>query len=364
MDTAQDGDKEADGMLRALIQRLSDQIDTMDKSVSHAQLTSVAEQLEASLIQVQRLQERLRASLSRSLEHEQAAKRKAVAMRDISEGFRALGRLETKVDAVSAKIGEHLNTCKAHKIDLNRRIAALQETLAETRDHGNAETAKKSAQESAEATTASTQLHITTGRPAPRTASSNSADVNTPNTVNDATRASNALVRTGPAPSPVHAARKRKRRRRQGKSELSVPNAADLLPSDDHRRKISELAAMPRLDCQIANEVLSCLLPCPDGGLWDANRIHDCVRSLSTGESGTKKVTWLGRRMLLLWDRSHDGWFCAVHAPADRSDPVDPDGRCGSCLPRTWCVQLRRAALTGLLRRYCYARVCATEHGK
>ncbi|KAL2168213.1 hypothetical protein VTG60DRAFT_272 [Thermothelomyces hinnuleus] len=334
-------------MPRALIQRLSDQIDTMDKSVSHAQLTSVAEQLEASLIQVQRLQERLRASLSRSLEHEQAAKRKAVAVRDISEGFRALGRLETKVDAVSAEIDKHLKTCKAHKIDLNRRIAALQETLAETRDHGNAETARKPAQESAQATTASTQLHITTRtfstggqtavRPAPRTASSSSADVNIPNTVNDATRASNALVHTGPAPSPVHAGRKRKRRR-QGESELSVPNVADLLPSDGHRQKPPP--AVPE-----------------GGGLCDANRIYDCVRSLSTGESGNRDVVWLKSNMLLLRNQSHDAWFCAVQPKTDRSNPVDPDGRCGSCPPRTWCVQLRRAALTGPLWRYCYARV-------
>ena len=57
--------KITDGMLRALVQRLSNQIDSMGSTASPAEITNVAKQLEAPLTQVQRVHEQLESTLAR-----------------------------------------------------------------------------------------------------------------------------------------------------------------------------------------------------------------------------------------------------------------------------------------------------------
>ncbi|KAL2143980.1 hypothetical protein VTI28DRAFT_9732 [Corynascus sepedonium] len=143
MEPTQEDDNITERMLRALIQQLATQIDTLDASVSHVQLTNVIEQLEASLIQVRRVHGRLRASLSRSLKHEQAAKKAAAAVSEIAENLKIFSRLEPDIDSINARIEEHVMTYESDKHDFDRRLTALQATLVGPQDHNAAETATR-----------------------------------------------------------------------------------------------------------------------------------------------------------------------------------------------------------------------------
>ncbi|KAK4246547.1 hypothetical protein C7999DRAFT_15352 [Corynascus novoguineensis] len=358
MEPTQEEDNITERMLRALIQQLATQIDTLDASASHAQLTNVTEQLEASLIQVRRVHGRLRASLNRSLKHEQAAKKAAAAASEIAEGLKALSRLEPKVDAINARIEKHIMTYESDKHDFDRRLTALHATLVGPQNHSAAETATVPYMEPVNtpeimiSDTDTASERQTPVRVVPRRAPIHPAYSGI---VNNPVQATNGRFNEQQAPPSVPARRKRKRREGPG-SKMLVPNIVELL-SDNHQRKVRELAEISSLP-QVAKEVLKRLLPCPKGGVWDKDRIYDCFHSLSRDDPSNENMLRLERAMLTQWSPA---WRCARGAALGNMDVVNPKGTCGACSPHTWCIQLRRAAKIGPLWGYFYVRVLFKE---
>ncbi|KAK4238230.1 hypothetical protein C8A03DRAFT_33787 [Achaetomium macrosporum] len=167
-----------DGMLRGLVQRLSRQIENMATAESHESITSVAEQLRASLTDLQRVHEQVETSLKRSLEYEKATKaaivkqqkgdslvadeigdltavlRDSAMVKSASQGGEAAekstDRLEAKLDTLTTKLeleftgmkGEFQQigikvdqTSKSTAVDrVDERLAAVQCTVSQIKD--------------------------------------------------------------------------------------------------------------------------------------------------------------------------------------------------------------------------------------
>jgi hypothetical protein len=355
MDSLQQSVKITDGMLRALIQRLSSQIDGMGPSLS----ASAAKQLEASLIQVQRVQEKLESSLSRVLEHEEVTKNmKAAAVNrqtesaesalvtdrlnklaaifggpdanksasDSVEGNKILGRLEAKLDAlinVTNELDEDRKAREGDKVD--ERLHAIQATLTEMRN-----------------STAGTANH-----------SNNNAAERTP------TPSVEALLDPEQASSPDESqqasssdesdvvGRDRKRKRQDGEEKFALPHHVQL--SEEDQEKFDELAEMR----SVTDTLLGQLLPCPDGGAWDTARIFELFRSLFKAQNAHEHIERLREFMD---DQPVHVWCCVRRAAVDGIHTVSYDGTCSRCRYRG-CVQLRRAAEEGFMGEYYYVRV-------
>lgn len=249
-------------------------------------------------------------------------------------------------------------TYESDKHDFDRRLTALQATLVEPQDHSAAETATRPYMESVNTLEMMiSDTDTASERQAPVCVVPRRAPIHPAYSgiVNSPVQATNGPFNEQQAPPSVPARRKRKRKEVPG-GKVLVPNIGELL-SDNHQRKVRELAEINSLP-QVAKKLLKRLLPCPKGGAWDKDRIYDCFHLLSRDDPSNENMLRLERAMLTQWSLA---WHCARGAALGNMDAVNHKGTCGTCSPHTWCIQLRRAAKIGPLWGYFYVRVLFKE---
>jgi hypothetical protein len=329
MEPLQQTVKITDGMLRALVQRLINQIDSMGTTASPAEITNVAKQLEASLTQVQRVHEQLESTLGRVVEHEHAttqATKKAVGQQKESaesalvtdklsklaaifggpntggtvdgnmegrDSDKAIGRLETKIDELAAKFdGVREVEMPALRLDVQRVYAKVNKPRSSS----------------------------TTGKVVASTASSGLA---------------------GPD----------LKRKRENEDAGTLLLAQTHAWTEDQEKKLGDLTKLR----DVTELVLGRLVPCPDGGLWDTYRIWECFRLLFICGLTYRRGTRLHEFMRV---QKVDTWCCVRRVVTEGTNTMNYAGRCELCNIYTGCVQIRRAADEGHpLARYYYVRV-------
>jgi hypothetical protein len=399
MESLQQTVKITDGMLRVLVQRLSNQIDSMGTTTSPAEITNVGKQLEASLTQVQRVHEQLESTLARVVEHEQATKQAAGQQKDSADStlvtdnlsklaaiFRnpatetaagaglegadqSLSRLETKIDALTAKFD------KAGEVD--ERLTAIQSTLLEVKDRAIARVTKKKRLVVDISTSGTTNPSVSQvvgseqpSLPAPPSTRPINAASSKQTSKATALQLNNPIGNPSPkpAPNPSLAAQlpaassltgPDRKRRREGEDPGPAQPLAQPAWSEDQQKKLSKLRQLRKP----WESLLDRLVPCPDGGLWEADRIYMRFRVLSEFSSFRfdKSLTTLIKHMDT---QDEQTWFCVWRVTHSSPSPsVRSTGWCGVChftsdIEKTGCVQVRRAATDGgPLSRYYYVRV-------
>jgi hypothetical protein len=319
--------KETDGMLRAVIHKLTDQIESMIITRASVDRIRVAKKLGNSLAQVHRVHRRLESSLGKltvnfgEIDVEESDKEEPDIEKVVyggTQGDKALSRMETKLDLLTtkfdqlaglealvqrseAKIDDVLRICEILDTSQNLnvgRLVAIQHSLSEMKKGGGG----------------SVYAGVTsTG-------------------VDPAAAQASALL------SPNQPDQKKRKM-----DESDVFDSVALFPpqlrkderralTDDQRSKLRELAKRRSL----MEGILDRLVPCPDGSLWDADRILDRFRSLCKSQDYQVQVATLTEYMDVKLSRS---WFCARHVAIEGADKISPHGKCKYC--RTWCVQIK-----------------------
>ncbi|KAK4157310.1 hypothetical protein C8A00DRAFT_29736 [Chaetomidium leptoderma] len=349
MDGIHQSVKITDGMLRALVQRLSSQIDSMGASKSNEQLTNVAKQLAISLTQVQRVHEQLESSLARTLDHEHATKSAANQQKESAEsalvtdklsklaaifgspvtgtagdsgmggGDKTLGRLEAKLDALTTKFE------KIHQLGIAGLAlrSEIQETWAKVEDAGRTGADRLT---SIDKTLLEINDRIVAPTPSP----------------------SAAIENQHQAPSSEIVGRERKRKRED--EDAGSGSSHPLQLSEDQRKKLQELARLRSVTAKVFDE----LVPCPDGGSWDAAVIFERFWPIFASHKGQLHAT----RLRQFVDRQQpQTWCCAWHAALSATNTVSSAGKCTGC--PIWCVQVKLATThEGTASRRYYVRVC------
>lgn len=118
MDSLQRSAKQTDGMLRAIIQQLHQQIEAMGTSATPANLARVTKKLEGSLARVQRVRQHFEYDLGKlaAIIDGSAAEESDIEegptdensidknlANGVTEGDKALSRMETKLDSLTTK---------------------------------------------------------------------------------------------------------------------------------------------------------------------------------------------------------------------------------------------------------------------
>ncbi|KAH6855715.1 hypothetical protein B0I37DRAFT_350868 [Chaetomium sp. MPI-CAGE-AT-0009] len=323
MDSLQRSVKQTDEMLRAAVQQLSRQIETMGTSAGHANLARVAKELEISLAQVQRLHRHLEYDLSKLAAIIEGSAAKESADEESADGDternEALSRMEAKLDSLTTKV---------------EQVAALEPLVlrSETKVDDVLRICK----------TANNSQTPTVPRliaPKPSVSEINERD-------GGSAYAGTAVPEDFPVLTPVAPAPERlgqPERKKRKMESLDVSNLEAVPPAQSHERQQRELSDDQKNKLRKLTEVRSLtegildrLVPCPGGKSWDAYLVFDRFRLLWDTHHLSRQATQLTKYMDAKQSR---GWFCVRHMATDGSNSVARNGVCRVC--RNWCVQIK-----------------------
>ena len=319
MDSLQRSVKQTDGMLRAVIQQLNKQIETMGNSTGHTNLAGVATSLEVSLAQVQRVHRLLEYDLGKlaAIIEELPTKNSIVegpevkrSVNENTEGDKALGRMEAKLDSLTTKFDqiaglEPLVQRSEVKIDDTLRIC---ETL-------------------------DTSQNLNLGR---LTAIQHSLSK---------MKKSATVIGVDPAAAhaPALSSTNQPDRKKRKMEESDIFDSTALSAPVRHKNKWKALTADQRNKLReltnrrsLTEGILDRLVPCPDGGLWNTDHILFRFRSLCQNQGLSVKAARLKEYMDLKLSRS---WFCARNVAIEGAPSVSLSGECKYCLSR--CVLIK-----------------------
>ncbi|KAH6632701.1 hypothetical protein F5144DRAFT_513326, partial [Chaetomium tenue] len=324
MDSLQRSVKQTDGMLRTVIQQLNKKIESMGTSTGHTNLAGVATNLEVSLAQVQRVYRLLEYDLGKlaAIIEELPAKDSIVEEPDVkrsvieksgnenTEGDKALGRMEAKLDSLTTKFDqiaglEPLVQRSETKIDDTLRICETLDT-SQNLNVGRLVAIQQSLSEMKKGATI--------------------IDVD-------------PVAAHAPALSSIRQPDRKKRKMEESdifdSTALSVhvrrKNEREALTADQRKKLRGFLKRR-----SLTEGFLNRLVPCPDGGLWNEDYIISRFQSLCESQDLFARAARLKEYMDLKLSRS---WFCARDVAFEGAPSLSFSGECKHC--RLWCVLIK-----------------------